>query len=468
MAQKQANIFALPKLNIGPWDATGTNFVGLPVETTPAAFVIPIKDTTRFKADPAYQAVTAKGAIDNWTQLRNISIGWRRTGAPAAASDLGPGPFVIDDLMLLTKYPAFSVAGSNVPVNLSFDEGPSANTGTFTLGVTALPSHDVTITVGAPDPNKLEVSSDGTNFGPAAQVIYSTANYTTPATITVRAKEGAFEGADYECDLVLSRATSDLWYGSVDKAPIANVHVAVNAAPPPPPESSILAPADTTIAGQSMSLWVKTPGSATFVPTGLEQPGASGTFVYTAPADSDDNDGVYYFASTTTDTLGISEPDPVTEDVALIVNTDANSPYMCTVAAGDTETTYPMTSAQDVVIRITGATNPGQITVERTPSITPPAHFKVPDQVVKESLTITSKGLGTFSATLDWQFDLALAAGVSPIDSAFAFETDGQPTVYGATRSGDTVTISGVTAFSTWYLGNPESVPVALSAFTLE
>ncbi len=567
MAQAPPNFWTLPNLSIGPWDATGTNFVGLPVDTTPAAFVVPIKDTTRFKADPVYQAVTGKGAISNWTQLRGISIGWRRVGAPAAASNLGPGPFVIDDLMLLTNYPAISVAGSNVAVNMTLDEAPSANTGTFTLGLTALPSHDVTLSVGVPDTDKLEISNDGTTFDSTATVTFTTANYATARTITVRAKEGALQGAAYECDLVVSRSTSDLWYGSSDKAPIANVHVAVNActfdvpagqsvgssaqsglsfaltntaggtcswtattadswitnispatgsgsqtinfdvlvnsgaqrigaisvggtthtvtqSAPPPPVSSILAPADTTIAGQSMSLdfvatdngggiagtalWVKTPGSNTFVPTGLEQPGANGTFVYNTPTATDADDGVYSFASTTTDTLGNSGSDPVVGDVALIVNTGANSPFVCTLDAGDSETTYPMTPDQDVVIRVSGAANPGQITVQRTPSITPPAYFMVPDQVVKESLTITSTGLGTFSASLDWQIDPAMAAGVSPVDQAYAFEAEGPPAVHSAIRVDNNVSITGVTAFSTWYLGNPASVPVALSSFTLE
>ncbi len=565
LVQAPPNGFSYPRTSIGPWDDTGTNFVGLALETTPTAFVVPIKNTTRFKADPAYQAATGAAGINDWAQLRNINIGWRRAGSAAGSSgNLGAAPFVVDDLMLLSRYPAISVDGST---SMTLDEAPSANTGTFGLALTALPSHNVTISVAVPDSTKLEVSSDGATFGSAASVIFTTVNYATTRTITVRSKDGAFQGTPYECDLVFSRSTSDLWYGSALKAPIAPVHVAVNAcafdvpsaqsvgcapqtglsfaitntgggncpwnastsdswitgitpsagsgsgiitfgvlgntggqrtgsitvgshthivtqaAAPPPPGSSILAPVDNTIAGNSLSLdyvtsdsgagiaetalWVKAPGSGSFVSTGLTQTGATGTFVVAIPG-GEASDGVYGFASKATDTLGNSEPDPVAEDTTLIVNSDINSTFTWAVGLGDSETTYPMTSTQDVTIRVSGATEPGQITVSRSPAITPDPYFRMPEQVVKESLNITKTGLGTFSASIVWTIDPALAVGVSPIDTAFAFEGSSSPVTYEAVRVDDTVSISGVSAFSTWYLGNAAAVPVTLSTFSME
>lgn len=218
-----AAFMAYPQVSVGPWDASGTNFVGINLSTSPKVFIIPIKNPTVFKVDPIYQAIFGKGSVSDWTQIRGLSFGWRRAGAPAAASNLS-AQFVIDDVMFLANYPAYALSGTTA---MELNEAAPGNTGTFSIALTALPSDNVTVGYSVPDPSKLEISSDGTNFAASASCTFTTTNWSTAKTFTVRSK-GAFGGSAYNCTLNVTRTTNDLWYGDATNAPIGPVTVSVS------------------------------------------------------------------------------------------------------------------------------------------------------------------------------------------------------------------------------------------------
>lgn len=214
----------------------------------------------------------------------------------------------------------------------------------------------------------------------------------------------------------------------------------------------------------STALWVKIPGAGAFAASGLMQPGTSGAFDYTFAA----GDGVYEFATKATDTDSNAEADPVAAEVSLIVNTEANSPFVATLAAADGVCTFPMTNDLDVVIAITGATPGGTITVSRTvPLGTPPAGLPAA-HLIDESLSITGAGLGTgWTATLTWPFNPDNAAGLVPgypLNRVFQFSGAVLTQTYTVTPGGPggaTLVIPGVTSFSDWFAGNLAATGIA-------
>ena len=125
------------------------------------------------------------------------------------------------------------------------------------------------------------------------------------------------------------------------------------------------------------------------------------------------------------------------------------------LAVADAVTTFPMTTALDIVIAITGATPGGTITVSRTVSDTAPAGYDAA-KFIDEYLTVTSSGLGTgWTATLTWNFAPANDDGLgASLNTLYQFDGPGNYTRrYAITPSGSTITITGLTSFSDWYAG---------------
>lgn len=236
------------------------------------------------------------------------------------------------------------------------------------------------------------------------------------------------------------------------------------------PVSSLDATANTTRAGATVSLdytvveigsgldevelYVRAPGSATFVATGVTTDTLTGTFVYTGT----DGNGLYDFATAAVDNDANAEAAPTEPEVSILWNLTENDDFTMEVSGADFTTTHPMTNDIDILVTITGATPGGTITVSRSPGNTAPAGGYDADKLLDEFLTITGDGLGTgWSATITWNFDPDNATGLDGnLDMAFQF--DGTTMVNQYPVSDDNPLVIGpVTGFSDWYAGDASS-----------
>jgi hypothetical protein len=218
---------------------------------------------------------------------------------------------------------------------------------------------------------------------------------------------------------------------------------------------------------QDTSLYVKLPGSGTYVDAGLSPiTGVNGTFIYAPP-----NDGAYEFYTRASDQAGNVEAVPGLADTTTLFNVDENSSFTQAVVAGVNILVFPMTNDLDVTVTLTGVTGAGSLVVSRTtPLASPPAYFRFPDKLLDESLLIDGSGLPAFTdGTIEWAFDPANdGLGGDPVNQAFRFEGETFIQAYGASRAGSILTIPNVTGFSTWYAGNGIAVPIILSGFSVE
>ncbi|MCX7719535.1 MAG: hypothetical protein N2111_14190 [Candidatus Sumerlaeaceae bacterium] len=101
-----------------------------------------------------------------------------------------------------------------------------------------MPSHQVTITVGAPN-SRVEFSTDGINFAPTADLVFTTSNWQTTQTVTMRAVDNLAVDGNTSFALTLSRTTSDLFYASPSSAPIPVLTVTVLDNDVPPQVASV-------------------------------------------------------------------------------------------------------------------------------------------------------------------------------------------------------------------------------------
>ncbi len=209
-------------------------------------------------------------------------------------------------------------------------------------------------------------------------------------------------------------------------------------------------------------LYVKTPGSASFVSTALHTAGTSGQFVYTMSTA-----GVYGFAAVSTDPAGNVETLPTVAERTAVVNLQNNLAMTYIAATSNATFIFPMLSDLDVSITLVGATPGGQLTVERhAPRATPPATLD-PARLVKESLSITGSGLGAYDGKLAWQIAPSSLTGVVGSASlAFECTTSGTLThTYVGTRVGNTLTVNHIAAFSEWFAGSVQSAVQAWTKF---
>ncbi len=152
-----------------------------------------------------------------------------------------------------------------------------------------------------------------------------------------------------------------------------------------------------------------------------------------------------------TDAAGNSNTLP-TGDVAqdsTIYSTTLND-LQLTVAAG-TSQVFPMTDALSVEIDYTGVTVGGTVRVQRTLGNNGPTGYNV-DKLIDESLTLTGAFTGT--AAFTWNY---LNTGNSGANSTVYKDDAGTISVIsGANTSfgSNSVTVSNVSSFSDWYIGD--------------
>jgi hypothetical protein len=236
------------------------------------------------------------------------------------------------------------------------------------------------------------------------------------------------------------------------------------------PTSSATAVADPTRVGTALSfnftaadasalntnLWVRAPGSGVFVDTGSTAAGTSGSLNYTATLGVN---GLYEFATRSTDAAGNSEAAPVTADTSVLLNTVANGAFTQTTTAASELLVFPMTDTLDMTIQVNSATIGGQVTMSRaTPLGGAPAGLTA-SRLINEFLTITEAGLGgSWSADLTWNFDpTSDDLLVGALDTVFQFEGGSQINTYPVTPAGNSLVVTGIVDFSEWYAGNNDT-----------
>lgn len=216
----------------------------------------------------------------------------------------------------------------------------------------------------------------------------------------------------------------------------------------------------------STALFVKVPGGS-FVNSGLTPSG--GSFTYTAAAD-----GIYEFYTVGTDNTGNVEAVPASADVVATVNTVANSTIVASFSAGQLSNSFPMESGLDVVVTLGTVTTPGTLTISRsTPRGSVPVLLTA-GRLADQSWTITKDGsLGFTTATVVFEYDPALLGTLTEgdINAVFAVEGAAVTSYTGASvtvnTTNNTVTVTGVVAFSEWFVGNSDALGSAVTDWTL-
>ena len=217
----------------------------------------------------------------------------------------------------------------------------------------------------------------------------------------------------------------------------------------------------------STRLFVKPPGAGAFTDTGVTRTGTGGKFSYNVAG----GDGAYAFATQATDIAGNAEAAPVTAEITIVLNETADSEFTQVAPTANAALVFPMRDDIDVTVTLAGATPGGALTVARsTPRGAAPAGISYPTRLLDERLEITASGLGALTATLDWPFDPANAAGMGalPIDTAYRCDAGVLTSTLPATVTGGRVRVTGITGFSTWYAGNASAVPVTVSVVEIQ
>ncbi|PKO19571.1 hypothetical protein CVU37_02475 [candidate division BRC1 bacterium HGW-BRC1-1] len=230
-------------------------------------------------------------------------------------------------------------------------------------------------------------------------------------------------------------------------------------------------------------LWARTPGATNFVDTGVTIATAtSGTLTFTQALD----DGIYEFAVQAIDVAGNASPVPTSAQATVLLNVEARSSFTQVVkggagggvggsggpTGGEIETLlFPVTDDMNLTLRLTNAAVGSTITVtghsERGAA---PEGINYPGLLVDRRMEIVADGLGAFTASMEWPLTTAETAPLAgnSVDAAFrvvgGVVQDQFPVSY---RQG-TATVEGITAFSTWYIGNSAAVPVTVSQFSID
>jgi hypothetical protein len=193
----------------------------------------------------------------------------------------------------------------------------------------------------------------------------------------------------------------------------------------------------------SRRLEVQTPGSTSFVDAMLLP--VFGNYNLTFA-----EDGRHSYRVVAEDEAGNVGISPV---VDVYVNRVANAAFTQTVTSANETLVWPQTNVEDVIIALSGATVGATINVERQFfPFTKPSNFD-PAKLSNERLLITQSGLGSFTATLTWDYDAA-SAGSLAIDHVYRANNGGPLNyAYPVTPSGGRVVATGIDGFSEWYVG---------------
>ncbi|MCB2154986.1 choice-of-anchor D domain-containing protein [bacterium] len=216
----------------------------------------------------------------------------------------------------------------------------------------------------------------------------------------------------------------------------------------------------------SVSLYVKVPGSTSFVDTGLFELADSGVFNYTLA----NGNGEYQFATASSDASGHTEPTPTIAEVIILANTTLGGVFVQSTGSSNQSYIFPMTPGQDAVIWLESANAGGQFSVQRSTPLVPPTGFSS-YSLIDEYLTINegTPSLGTsWNATIYWQIDPASDDLLpDPIEYVYQFEGGSFLAQYPVALVDNTLTIGGVTDFSEWYAGFDPPPPPAKAIMPL-
>ena len=225
-------------------------------------------------------------------------------------------------------------------------------------------------------------------------------------------------------------------------------------------------------------LWVREPGSTTFTDTGLSVANSKwGTISYNATA----GDGLYEFATQAIDGAGNISPTPTRPGASVLLNVEAHSPFTQIVkgtggvggsSGGGPETLlFPVTDSMDLTLRLTNANVGSSITVTGCVGRgSAPEGIFHPDQLADCRMEIAAEGAGTFTARMEWPLtaDEIQSLGANPVDTAFRATGGVVRDQFPVTLQEGRAVVEGITAFSTWYVGNAAAVPVSLSKFSID
>ena len=184
-----------------------------------------------------------------------------------------------------------------------------------------------------------------------------------------------------------------------------------------------------------------------------------GTFA-TVPAAGD---GEYFFHAVATDNAGNVSPVPLDDSdpgqASTLYNEVPNSDFTRAVATEPSVALlFPMKDGGvNVQVTLAGVTAPGTLTVSRTENNTNGASID-PATLIGQRWTITpAGGLAFGSATLMFTYEESLLNSLPESAITAAYEVDGTAFTMHACMvdtTANTATVTGVTSFSDWYLGN--------------
>ena len=198
-----------PNSGVGPWNSTGTTLVGVPLTSTPTAYLVEVNDSLKFKIDPIFTAIFG-GATTTRASINSVNFGYRRSGAPAAASNLGR-MFFIDDIAFLNADPGYTLTPSGAPI----DESGPGNTTTFTVVLNAQTTNPITISPVSAAPGQVTVSPASWTFIPTGTPGANESLWNSAATFTLTAVDDFADEANTPYNITFTSTVNDLAYTSV-------------------------------------------------------------------------------------------------------------------------------------------------------------------------------------------------------------------------------------------------------------
>ncbi|MEQ8819768.1 MAG: family 10 glycosylhydrolase [Sumerlaeia bacterium] len=204
---------------------------------------------------------------------------------------------------------------------------------------------------------------------------------------------------------------------------------------------------DSGSAITSATLYAREEGIGSWLPAGSI---LSGTFNYTPPAT-----GTYEFLVTAQDTVGNAQAAPTsgTSGDDSVLYSDTANDFTAAVVPSST-VSYPMTDSRVLTLTYSAGASGGPIRIQRIFADAAPGGYDA-DDIIDEYLTITGV-LTAGTADLNWTYETSSLDGLSPTrvfrdNGGSVTELPSGP--IGVTFGAQDVTVTGITAFSDWYIG---------------
>ncbi len=424
------------------------------------ALVPPILDSIT-----AIDRDSANGVKSGWTNEKTIKVQINASGYPADTARVSDNDFISSTTYSIAPEVSFNLTGSSDGVYdikaqlFNIAGGSSIKSSSITLDtanpkvLSVIPNNGITTNT----LNQIQIIFDEAVEGVAAGNLLING---APASSVSGTLAGPYifsftQPSEGSADIVLGGTIHD-YAGNLFGGYNGNYIVDIN-----PPVSD--ATGDYTQVGSpiyidfnstdslsgvsSTSLWVKLPGTSVFTDTGLSLPSTSGTFSFSAAID-----GIYQFATVSTDNSGNSETNPpVSADITVTANIDGGT--FSQQINGNGIYYFPMTDSLDIIINISGFTMPNIFTVSRNIGNFAPPGLNA-EYFADEYLTITGNLNGAI-AMLTWNIDPANLSGMTGIlNSVLVYEGSSLVGQYTITPGENPIIIPGILSFSDWYAGS--------------